>query len=57
MKLTQAKMCEAMGVTVRQYRNYLTGKPIPSDKLIALSELFGCSTDYLLELTEKRAHD
>ena len=43
-----------LGITSRTYWNYIVGKPIPSDKLIAMARLFNCTTDYLLGLTDQR---
>lgn len=43
-----------LGITSRTYWNYIEGKPIPSDKLVAMARLFDCSTDYLLGLTDHR---
>lgn len=34
--------------------SYESGGEIPSSKLIAMTELFHCSVDYLLGLTENR---
>lgn len=34
--------------------SYESGGEIPSSKLIAMTELFHCSSDYLLGLTENR---
>lgn len=34
--------------------SYESGGEIPSSKLIAMAELFHCSVDYLLGLTENR---
>lgn len=53
-KMTIVELCRAVGITTRTYWNYRAGGPIPSDKLIAMARLFGCSTDYLLGLTDKR---
>lgn len=46
--LTEEGIGRMLGVTSRTYRNYIAGGPIPSDKLITMAELFGCTTDYLL---------
>lgn len=53
--MDKKSLSRALGITSRTYWNYLTGGPIPSDKLIAMAQLFGCSTDYLLGLTDQRA--
>ena len=54
VKKSKREICDAIGITTRTYWNYLNGGTIPSDKLIAMARLFGCSTDYLLGLTDKR---
>ena len=53
--MDKKSLSRALGITSRTYWNYLTGGPIPSDKLVAMAQLFGCSTDYLLGLTDQRA--
>lgn len=54
-QLSKEGLSRILGITSRTYWNYLTGGPIPSDKLIAMAKLFECSTDYLLGLTDNRA--
>lgn len=47
--LTQAQVAEFLGITPNAYNQYENGKrDIPTDSLIALSELYKCSTDELL---------
>ena len=53
-QLSKEALSRMLGITSRTYWNYLTGGPIPSDKLIAMAELFDCSTDYLLGITDNR---
>lgn len=53
-QLSKEALSRTLGITSRTYWNYLTGGPIPSDKLIAMAELFDCSTDYLLGITDNR---
>ena len=53
-QLSKEVLSRMLGITSRTYWNYLTGGPIPSDKLIAMAELFDCSTDYLLGITDNR---
>ena len=44
-------MANRIGVSMTTYERYVSGiGPIPSDKLIEMVKLFGCSTDYLLGL-------
>lgn len=54
-QMSKESLSRHLGITSRTYWNYIEGKPIPSDKLIAMSRLFNCSTDYLLGLTDRRA--
>lgn len=54
-QMSKEGLSRHLGITSRTYWNYIEGKPIPSDKLIAMSQLFNCSTDYLLGLTDNRA--
>lgn len=53
-QMTKESLSRELGITSRTYWNYLTGAPIPSDKLVAMAQMFGCSTDYLLGLTDLR---
>ena len=52
--MSKEGLSRQLGITSRTYWNYIEGKPIPSDKLVAMAQLFNCSTDYLLGLTEFR---
>ena len=45
---TRETLSRELEITSRTYRNYLHGSPIPSDKLVRMAQLFGCSVDYLL---------
>lgn len=53
-QMSKEAISRELGITSRTYWNYLTGGAIPSDKLIHMARLFGCSTDYLLGLTNTR---
>lgn len=53
-QLSKEGLSRNLGITSRTYWNYITGGPIPSDKLVMMAEMFGCSTDYLLGLTKER---
>lgn len=53
-QMTKEGLSKELGITSRTYWNYVTGSPIPSDKLVAMARLFRCSTDYLLGLTDDR---
>lgn len=53
--MTQKAVVATVGVSLRTYGNYIRGaKPAPSDVLIKLSALWGCSIDYLLGQTGGR---
>ena len=54
MRMSKRALSDALDITSRTYWNYLMGGAIPSDKLIHMARLFGCSTDYLLGLTDTR---
>ena len=49
-KIRTVALAKMLGVTRSTLYNYESGSPIPSDKLILLSEIFQCSTDYILGL-------
>lgn len=40
-----------MGISVKIYYNYVHGNNIPSDVLTKLSEILGCSVEWLLGVT------
>lgn len=47
--LTQAQAAETIGVNDGTYKNYEQGKREPNgDKMVAIANLFGVTTDYLL---------
>lgn len=48
--MTKAEVCENLDISQSTYNRYLRGTSIPSDVLVAMAELFGCTTDYLLEV-------
>lgn len=48
-QMTKKEFAKYIGVTPPTYRSWLTGKPIPSSKLLELSGKFDCSVDYLLD--------
>lgn len=50
--LTKAVLSDKLGITQNTYNRYLNGDSIPSHILIKMSELFGCSIDYLLGRTQ-----
>jgi transcriptional regulator with XRE-family HTH domain len=52
--LTLEEFSDKIGVAEKTYRNWRDSeKPISSDVLIKISNLFGCSIDYLLCLSDK----
>ena len=54
MNLSQDELVKRLGISRKTYYTWqMTGK-IPSTKLIAMSRLFNCSTDYLLGLSVDR---
>ena len=55
VQMSKEGLSRALGITSRTYWNYIAGGPIPSDKLVKMADIFGCTTDYLLGRTEKRA--
>lgn len=53
--LTQSDMADALNITQRAYSYYESGaRSLPIEILIALAKYFNTSTDYLLELTDKK---
>ena len=52
--MSKEGLSRALGITSRTYWNYIAGGPIPSDKLLAMANMFECSIDYLLGLTDRR---
>ena len=45
---TKDALANQLGITSKTYNNYVNGRPIPSDILIRMTEIFNCSADYLL---------
>lgn len=48
MRLTKSALAEKLQISLNTYKSYVSGSSIPSDKLTAMADLFGCSIDYLL---------
>lgn len=48
-QLTKEQLSKLLGITSKTYLAYIRGAAIPSDILVSMAELFGCSTGYLLE--------
>lgn len=52
-KLSQQYLAECLGVSLRTFSNWMSGKTeIPCSAIIKLSKLFNCSADYLLGLNK-----
>lgn len=54
LRMSYADLAEKLGVNRRTIYEWITGSNIPVGQLVKMSELFGCSIDYLLGLTEVR---
>lgn len=53
--LSKEAISKKLNITSKTYNGYVSQKnPIPSDILLAAADMFGCSVDYLLGLTENR---
>lgn len=49
LQLSKEGLSKELGITSKTYLSYIRGNtPIPSDVLERMSDLFGCTTDYLL---------
>lgn len=54
--MTQREVAENLNMHLTVYRRYESGeREIPVWALIKLAGLYGCSTDYILNLTDARA--
>lgn len=47
-KMSVEELCGKIGIARKTYYNWQDNGDIPSTKLIAMADLFNCSTDYLL---------
>ncbi|MEG2929995.1 MAG: helix-turn-helix transcriptional regulator [Oscillospiraceae bacterium] len=57
MQLSKEAVSKELGITSRTYNGYIQElRPIPSDKIRKMIKIFGCSSDYLLGLTDMRTH-
>lgn len=53
--LSQEELAAKLGVSPASIRQWESGTTKPSAaNLLAMSDLFGCSTDYLLQRTDER---
>lgn len=49
MRLTRKELADRLDVSLPTLRSWISGKPIPSNKLIEMTNLFHCSADYLIQ--------
>lgn len=54
LKLSLDELSEKIGVERKTLYNWQLNGKIPATALIKMSEVFNCSVDYLLGLTERR---
>lgn len=55
--LKQRQLAEQLGCSQKTYSDYETGKThVPVEILMGLSEIYGTSVDYLVELTDEKNH-
>lgn len=53
--MTQLSLAKCLGVDESTVRDWELGKrSIPSGKVLKAASIFGCSTDYLLGITDER---
>ncbi len=45
---SKTELAKILGVSLTTYGGYVKGKPIPSDKLCQMADLFNVTSDYLL---------
>jgi len=55
MKWTQKKLADHLKVSESTIRKWESGKTVPCFKVADMALLFGCTTDYLLGLTDHPA--
>lgn len=54
-QMTKETLSKSLGITTKTYNNYIKGDtPIPSNVLLDMASMFGCTTDYLLGLEKIR---
>ncbi len=54
-KLSQTEICKSLKISKKTYYNYIHKNIIPSNVLIDLSNIFECTTDYLLGVSNYTA--
>ena len=48
--LTKTDFAQKIGVSYQTFKSWQAGKSeIPATKLVAMTDIFGCTTDYLLD--------
>ena len=53
--MTQQEVAQRLGITRQAYSNYELGqRDLPTQTLIALAALYDTTTDYLLEVDDRR---
>ena len=54
-KVNQKQLAEILEISVQSLSAKIAGRaPFKDTEIVKLSELFGCSTDYILELSDER---
>lgn len=54
--LSKMEMAEKLGVSYSTFKSWMSGKTeIPCSKIIAMSHMFGVTSDYLLGINDKPA--
>ena len=54
LNMTQQEVADKLGVSQVTYSRYESGRRIPdTDMTVALAKFFGCTTDYLLGVTDE----
>lgn len=53
-QMTTEDIAEAIGVTRKSYETWSSKGNIPATALIKMSKIWGCTTDYLLGLSDSR---
>jgi transcriptional regulator with XRE-family HTH domain len=55
--MSSAQVAQHLGVSAHTIRNWEAGLYVPDgSKVVRMSQLYGCSPDYLLGMTDERNH-